>query len=232
MADPLKVLIIEDDPYISDLLELYLLQERFLVSIAADGETGWEMYYDEDPDFVILDIMLPKMDGWEVCREIRRDERQVPILMLTGKGESYDKIKGLELGADDYVVKPFEPKEIIARMQAILRRTNPHKQDRKPVFFEKMELDVQQHHLLRDEKPILLPLKELELLYFLALEKNQVFTRQQLVDRIWGYDYEGDVRTIDVHIKRIREKIGDEWPYWKLKTIRGVGYKFEVNDHV
>lgn len=232
MADPLKVLIIEDDPYISDLLELYLLQEGFRVSMASDGETGWEMYYDEDPDFVILDIMLPKMDGWEVCREIRRDERQVPILMLTGKGESYDKIKGLELGADDYVVKPFEPKEIIARMQAILRRTNPYKQDRKPIFFEKMELDVQQHYLLRDEKPILLPLKELELLYFLALEKNQVFTRQQLVDRIWGYDYEGDVRTIDVHIKRIREKIGDEWPYWKLKTIRGVGYKFEVNDHV
>jgi len=232
MTDVLNVLIIEDDPYISDLLELYLLQEGFRVSMASDGETGWEMYYDEDPDFVILDIMLPKMDGWEVCREIRRDERQVPILMLTGKGESYDKIKGLELGADDYVVKPFEPKEIIARMQAILRRTNPLKQDRKPVFFEKMELDVQQHHLLRDDKPILLPLKELELLYFLASEKNQVFTRQQLVDRIWGYDYEGDVRTIDVHIKRIREKIGDEWPNWKLKTIRGVGYKFEVNDHV
>ncbi|WP_416149011.1 response regulator transcription factor [Salipaludibacillus sp. HK11] len=232
MADTLKVLIVEDDPYISDLLELYLLQEGYHVSLAYDGESGWEKYYDEDPDFVILDIMLPKMDGWEVCREIRRDERQVPILMLTGKGESYDKIKGLHLGADDYVVKPFEPKEIIARMEAILRRTSPHKHDRKPLFFQQMELDIQKHLLRRGNDQVDLPLKELELLYFLSLEKNQVFTRQQLVDRIWGYDYEGDVRTIDVHIKRIREKIGDEWPYWKLKTIRGVGYKFEVNEDV
>ncbi|WP_280770163.1 response regulator transcription factor [Salipaludibacillus daqingensis] len=232
MTEAVKVLIIEDDPFISDLLELYLVQEGFLVSMAYDGEAGWEMYYDEAPDFVILDIMLPKMDGWEVCREIRRDERQVPILMLTGKGESYDKIKGLQLGADDYVVKPFEPKEIIARMQAILRRTSPYKHERKSLYFENMQIDVQQHQLLRKNESVILPSKELELLYFLALEKNQVFTRQQLVDSIWGYDYEGDVRTIDVHIKRIREKIGDEWPYWKLKTIRGVGYKFEVNDHV
>ncbi|UTR14046.1 response regulator transcription factor [Salipaludibacillus sp. LMS25] len=232
MKERLHVLIVEDDPYISDLLKLYLIREGFEVSIAIDGEKGWEKYFDEQPDFVILDIMLPKMDGWEVCREIRRDERKIPILMLTGKGESYDKIKGLDMGADDYVVKPFEPKEIIARMQAILRRTHPNNHERKPLAFEKLEIDIQQHQLWRGEDSLFLPPKELELLYFLATEKNQVFTRQQLVDRIWGFDYEGDVRTIDVHIKRIREKIGDEWPHWKLKTIRGVGYKFEVNERV
>lgn len=232
MDESLRVLIVEDDPYITDLLELYLEQEGFIVTVATDGEEGWEKYYDTDPDFVILDIMLPKMDGWEVCREIRRDERNVPVLMLTGKGESYDKIKGLEMGADDYVVKPFEPKEVIARIQAVLRRTNPHKQFRKPLTFHNIKVDVQEHQLWRNGKAVLLPLKELELLYFLMSEKNHVFTRQQLVERIWGYDYEGDVRTIDVHIKRIREKIGDESPVWTLKTIRGVGYKFEVNGRV
>ncbi len=228
MSDAIKVLIVEDDPNICDLLQLYLEKEGYRVFLSYDGEEGLAQYYDENPDFVILDIMLPKMDGWEVCREIRND-RNIPVLMLTGKGESYDKVKGLELGADDYVVKPFESKEIIARMKAILRRTNPHLKTQKNIELTQLLINMKEFKVYRRSKDINLPPKELELLYFLASQPNQVFTRQQLLEKIWGFDYEGDVRTIDVHIKRIREKLGDELPHWSLKTIRGVGYKFEVN---
>ncbi|WP_096438568.1 response regulator transcription factor [Alteribacter populi] len=228
MSDAIKVLIVEDDPNICDLLQLYLEKEGYRVFLSYDGEEGLAQYYDGNPDFVILDIMLPKMDGWEVCREIRND-RNIPVLMLTGKGESYDKVKGLELGADDYVVKPFESKEIIARMKAILRRTNPHLKTQKNIELTQLLINMKEFKVYRRSKDINLPPKELELLYFLASQPNQVFTRQQLLEKIWGFDYEGDVRTIDVHIKRIREKLGDELPHWSLKTIRGVGYKFEVN---
>lgn len=228
MSDGMKVLIVEDDPNICDLLQLYLEKEGYNVIQSFDGEEGLAKYYEENPDFVILDIMLPKVDGWEVCQEIR-DDRDIPLLMLTGKGESYDKVKGLDLGADDYVVKPFDPKEIIARMKAILRRTNPHLNSHESIEFPQLLINMKEFKVFRKSKDINLPPKELELLYFLASQPNQVFTRQQLLEKIWGFDYEGDVRTIDVHIKRIREKLGDELPYWSLKTIRGVGYKFEVN---
>lgn len=224
----LKVLIVEDDPNICDLLMLYLHKEGFSVVTALDGEEGLALYYDENPDFIILDIMLPVMDGWEVCKEIRKD-RNVPIIMLTGKGESYDRIKGLDLGADDYVVKPFDPKEVVARMRAVLRRTNPQLEGMAPIILPDLEIHMSEYKIYRNQKEIMLAPKEIELLYYLISQPNQVFTRQQLLDNIWGYDYEGDYRTIDVHIKRVREKIGDETPRWSLKTIRGVGYKFEVN---
>lgn len=224
----LKVLVIEDDPYICDLLQLYLEKEGYSVILSLDGEEGLANYYDYDPDFVILDVMLPKIDGWELCREIRND-RQVPIIMITGKGESYDKIKGLELGADDYVVKPFDPKEVIARIKAVVRRTNPYFGSKEEVEYPNLSIRLAEYKVCKDNIEILFPPKEFELLYFLASQPNQVFTRQQLLDNIWGYDYEGDYRTIDVHIKRIREKIEDETPNWSLKTIRGIGYKFEVN---
>ncbi|MGJ9382777.1 response regulator transcription factor [Salipaludibacillus sp. CF4.18] len=230
MKNSMKILLVEDDPYISELLDLYLSKEGYKVIFAADGEAGLEQYYDKNPEFVILDIMLPKQDGWEVCKEINRDERSVPILMLTGKGESYDKVRGLELGADDYVVKPFDPKEIIARIKAILRRTSPNAQKNPSLMFLNMTLDISQYRLVRNDDFIMLPPKELELLYYLASNENHVFTRQQLVQQIWGFDYEGDNRTVDVHIKRIREKINDELPHWQLKTIHGIGYKFEVNE--
>ncbi|MBU9713869.1 response regulator [Evansella tamaricis] len=227
MNQTLKVLVIEDDPNIANLLELYLNKEGYSAAFAGDGEEGLVTYYDFNPDFVILDIMLPKMDGWEVCQEIRRDSR-VPIIMITGKGESYDKIKGLELGADDYVVKPFDPKEVIARIKAVMRRTNPHFGSGENIEVPGLKIDLLEHKVYRNETGIILPPKELELLYFLISQQNQVFTRQQLLDNVWGFDYEGDYRTIDVHIKRIREKLGDDAPNWSLKTIRGVGYKFEV----
>ncbi|MFA9558857.1 response regulator transcription factor [Evansella sp. AB-rgal1] len=227
MKYPIKVLIIEDDPNICNLLELYLEKEGYNVLFADDGEVGLERYYDINPDFVILDIMLPVMDGWSVCREIRKD-RNIPILMITGKGESYDRIKGLELGADDYVVKPFDPKEVIARIKAILRRTNPHFDSKDNIDLTDFTINMMEYKVFRKGKDINLPPRELELLYFLVSQPNQVFTRQQLLDSIWGYDFDGDSRTVDVHIKRIREKIGEEIHHWSLKTIRGVGYKFEV----
>ncbi|SDZ51634.1 DNA-binding response regulator, OmpR family, contains REC and winged-helix (wHTH) domain [Evansella caseinilytica] len=231
MSKQLKILIIEDDPNIADLLQLYLEKEGYSVVIAYDGDEGLTRYYDETPDFIILDIMLPETDGWEVCRQIRID-RQVPIIMLTGRGESYDKIKGLELGADDYVVKPFDPKEVIARIKAVLRRTSSHLVAKQTVELPELMININEYKIFRNGKEITLPPKELELLYFLATQPNQVFTRQQLIEHIWGYDYDGDNRTVDVHVKRIREKIDDGSPYWTLRTIRGVGYKFEVNSVV
>ncbi|ADU31745.1 response regulator transcription factor [Evansella cellulosilytica] len=231
MNQPINVLVIEDDPNICDLLKLYLEKEGYAVTIAHDGEKGLIDYYDHQPDFIVLDIMLPKIDGWEVCREIRKD-RNVPVIMITGKGESYDKIKGLELGADDYVVKPFDPKEVLARMKAVMRRTNPYFGTNEEIALFGLKINIREYTLLREEKEIVLPPKELELLFFLISHKNNVFTRQQLLDEVWGYDYEGDPRTIDVHIKRIREKIGEGSGEWSLKTIRGVGYKFEVNELV
>ncbi|MDG5788964.1 response regulator transcription factor [Evansella sp. AB-P1] len=227
MRKQLKVLVVEDDSNISNLLQLYLEKEGYIVIFSSDGEEGLSKYYDENPDFVILDIMLPILDGWEVCREIRKD-RNVPILMLTGNGEGYDKVKGLNLGADDYVVKPFDPKEIVARIKAILRRTSPHIEAKDNLELKGMSINMREYKVFRDGMDINLPPKELELLYFLVSQPNQVFTRQQLVESIWGFDFEGDYRTIDVHIKRIREKIEEESSSWSLKTIRGVGYKFEV----
>lgn len=231
MKPLLKVLVIEDDPYICDLLQLYLEKEGYCVILSSDGEEGLAGYYDHDPDLVILDIMLPKIDGWELCMHIRKD-RHVPIIIITGKAESYDKIKGLELGVDDYVVKPFDPKEVLARIKAVMRRTNLYFGTKEKIELPNLLIDIAEYKVFKNNVGIVLPPKEFELLYFLVSQPNQVFTRQQLLDNIWGYDYEGDYRTIDVHIKRIREKIEDDAPHWVLKTIRGIGYKFEVNSIV
>jgi DNA-binding response OmpR family regulator len=223
-----KVLVIEDDPDICELVNLYAEKNGYIVLVANDGRKGLELFYDNHPDLVILDIMMPELDGWEVCKEIRRFVK-TPVIMLTGKGESYDKLKGFDLGADDYVVKPFDPNELMARIKAVLRRANPMLEASEILDLPLLKIDLQQYKVTCDNQCMVLPPKEMELLYFFASHPNQVFTRQQLVDQIWGYDYEGDPRTVDVHIKRIREKIGDSHPYCKIKTIRGVGYKIEVD---
>jgi DNA-binding response OmpR family regulator len=229
MNKPVKVLIIEDDPYICDLIILYAEKIGYIVSTANDGMKGLEIFYDSPPDIVILDIMMPEMDGWEVCKEIRRFDK-TPLIMLTGKGESYDKLKGFDLGTDDYLVKPFDPNELMARIKAVLRRANPMLDANEIIELPLLKIDPKEYKVTYDKHEIVLPPKEMELLYFLTLHSNQVFTRQQLLDQIWGLDFEGDPRTVDVHIKRIREKLGDSNTYWRVKTIRGVGYKFEVNN--
>ncbi|MFB6467219.1 response regulator transcription factor [Cytobacillus sp. Hz8] len=227
MNKQVKVLVIEDDSYICELITLYTEKSGYIVSIANDGMKGLEMFYDSPPDLVILDIMMPEMDGWEVCKEIRKWDK-TPIIMLTGRGESYDKLKGFDLGADDYLVKPFDPNELMARIKAVLRRANPMLDANGTIEHPLLKIDRQQYKVTCAGQEIVLPPKEMELLYFLASHSNQVFTRQQLLDQLWGFDFEGDPRTINVHIKRIREKLGDSNPYWNVKTIRGVGYKFEV----
>ncbi|WP_243356383.1 response regulator transcription factor [Bacillus litorisediminis] len=221
MNKQVKVLVIEDDPYICDLIFLYTEKSGYQVSIANDGITGLGMFYDRPPDLVILDIMLPEMDGWEVCEEIRRFDK-TPIIMLTGRGESYDKLKGFSLGADDYLIKPFDPNELMARIKAVLRRANPMLIGNEIIKLPLLEINLQQYKVTFKDREIELPPKEMELLYFLALHRNQVFTRQQLLEQLWGLDYEGDSRTVDVHIKRIRDKLGESNSYWKVKTIRGI----------
>lgn len=229
MNKQVKVLVIEDDPYICELITLYAEKIGYKVNVANDGMTGLEIFYERPPEIVILDIMMPGMDGWEVCKEIRRFHK-TPIIMLTGKGESYDKLKGFRLGTDDYLVKPFDPNELIARINAVLRRANPRLETNEVIELPLLKINLQQYKVIYKKQEIVLPPKEMDLLYFLASHTNQVFTRQQLLEQIWGLDFEGDPRTVDVHIKRIRDKIGDSNPYWKVKTIRGVGYKFEVGN--
>jgi DNA-binding response OmpR family regulator len=229
MKKQVNVLIIEDDPYICDLITLYAEKNGYSVSIAHDGMKGLELFYESPPDLVILDIMLPEMDGWDVCKEVRRFEK-TPVIMVTGKGESYDKLKGFDLGTDDYLVKPFDPNELMARIKAVLRRANPLFDAHEVIKLPLLKINLQEYKVTCDTQEIVLPPKEMELLYFLAFHANHVFTRQQLLDHLWGLDFEGDPRTVDVHIKRIREKLGDSNPYWQVKTIRGVGYKFEVNN--
>lgn len=232
MQKPLKFLIIEDDSNICDLIKLYIEKLGYRTILSYNGEDGIEKYYDQSPDFIILDIMMPLMSGWEVCQEIRRDNKLIPIIMLTGRGESYDKIKGFDLGADDYVVKPFEPNELMARVKAILRRSFLSSEEKENIQIDDLTIDMNQYKIFHSNEEIIMPPKEIELLYFLAKHPNHVFTRQQLIDQLWGFDYEGDSRTIDVHVKRIREKIKENSSLWSLKTIRGVGYKFEVKSHV
>jgi DNA-binding response OmpR family regulator len=211
------------------LITLYVEKSGYVASIANDGMKGLEMFYDYPPDIVILDIMMPEMDGWEVCKEIRRFNK-TPVIMLTGKGENSDKLKGFDLGTDDYLVKPFEPNELMARIKALLRRANPMLEANDIIEFPMLKINLKQYKVTSDKHEIMLPPKEMKLLYFLALNSNQVFTRQQLLDQIWGWEFEGDPQTVDVHIKRIRDKLGDSNPYWKVKTIRGIGYKFEVEN--
>ena len=223
-----KILVVDDDINICELLRLYLEKEGYSVVIANDGQAAIQTFREENPALILLDIMLPKMDGWQVCREIRKTS-DVPIIMLTAKGEVFDKILGLELGADDYVVKPFEAKEVVARIRAVLRRVGGSDEDAvKEVKWDKLTINLTNYELIVDGKQIDTPPKELELLYHLASNPNKVFTRDQLLDQVWGFEYYGDSRTVDVHVKRIREKIDGVSDKWELRTVWGVGYKFET----
>ena len=223
-----RILVIDDDVHISELLKLYLEKEDYEVEVAHDGGEGLEKFKSFEPKLVLLDIMLPVMDGWQVCREIRRINN-TPIIMLTAKGETFDKVLGLELGADDYIVKPFEPKELIARVKAILRRTNVNEDTVKQYSYNNLTVNISDYTVVYYGKELDMPPKEIELLFFLASHPNKVFTREQLLDHIWGYEYIGDTRTVDVHIKRLREKIkGND--SWALTTVWGIGYKFEVKN--
>ena len=223
-----KVLIVEDDGNIAELLHLYLEKEGFETQVAGDGGKGVELFRSFQPDLVLLDIMLPVMDGWAVLKKIREHDK-TPVIMLTAKGETEDKVTGLEGGADDYIVKPFEMKEVLARIHAVLRRTGgEEEQTEKKLTFDKLVINLDSYELLVDGKRVDTPPKELELLYHLASAPNRVFTRNQLLDEVWGFDYFGDSRTVDVHIKRLREKVENVSDQWALKTVWGVGYKFEV----
>ena len=226
-----KILVVDDDSNICELLRLYLEKEGYTVFLASDGGKALEMFEKENPNLLLLDIMLPVLDGWQVCREIRK-KSQVPIIMLTAKGETFDKILGLELGADDYVVKPFETKEVIARVKAVLRRAAPQTAEKegKIVTYDKLSINMTNYELKVDGKQVDAPPKEMELIYHLASNPNQVFTRDQLLDEVWGFDYYGDSRTVDVHVKRLREKLEGVSDKWTLKTVWGVGYKFEVKE--
>ena len=222
-----NILVVEDDRNISDLIHMYLVKEGFDVRIAGDGGKALEEFQKKEPDLILLDIMLPVMDGWAVCSRIRETSK-VPIIMLTAKSEVFDRIQGLEMGADDYIVKPFEMKELIARINAVLRRTEISNDTSKKLHFDKLTIDLDSYELIVDGKKIDTPPKELELLYHLASTPNRVYTRNQLLDEVWGFDYFGDSRTVDVHIKRLREKVEGVSDQWALKTVWGVGYKFET----
>ena len=225
-----KILIVDDDTNICELLRLYIAKEGFEASIANDGETALKMFDSISPDLILLDIMLPGLDGWQVCRELRK-KSSVPIIMLTAKGEVFDKVLGLELGADDYVVKPFETKEVVARINAVLRRSaknNGRQDDSKEVSYENLTINLTNYELKVKGQQVDTPPKEMELIYHLASNPNRVFTRDQLLDEVWGFDYYGDSRTVDVHVKRLREKLEGVSDQWALKTVWGVGYKFEV----
>ena len=224
-----KILVIDNDPNISDLLKMYFENEGYDVKLASDGVEGLNYFKIFEPDMVLLDVMLPKKDGWQVCREIREMSSK-PLIMITAKGEVFDKVLGLELGADDFVVKPFDMKELSARIKAVLRRcqTHAHQNDDEVIKFENIEISLQKYELKLSGKSIDIPPKELELLYFLASNCNRVFTRDQLLDKVWGFDYLGDSRTVDVHVKRLREKLEGVSDKWSLKTVWGVGYKFET----
>ncbi len=223
-----SVLVVEDDKNIAELLQLYLEREGYAVTIASDGGQGVSKFRAISPDLILLDLMLPVLDGWGVCRAIRA-ESQTPIIMLTAKGETADKVTGLKNGADDYITKPFEMKEVLARMEAVLRRSG-RSTEKKPnrLIFDKLMIDMDAFELTVDGKKVDTPPKEMELLFHLASSPNRVYTRNQLLDEVWGFDYFGDSRTVDVHIKRLREKLEGVSDQWTLKTVWGVGYKFEV----
>ena len=225
----ISVLIVEDDRNIQELLQLYLEKEGYAVTVASDGGQGLAKFRAIKPDLVLLDVMMPVMDGWAVCKAIRADS-QVPIIMLTAKGETDDKVTGLKSGADDYVTKPFEMKELLARAEAVLRRTGtvPAVENARRLSFDKMTIDMDAFELIIDGKKVDTPPKEMELLFYLASSPNRVYTRNQLLDEVWGFDYFGDSRTVDVHVKRLREKLEGVSDSWNLKTVWGVGYKFEV----
>ncbi len=223
-----KVLVVEDEVNIAELLRLYLEREGYEVVTAGDGGKGVALFEQEKPDIVLLDIMLPVMDGWQVLKEIRSSSK-TPVIMLTARGETEDKVNGLESGADDYIVKPFDGKEVIARIRAVLRRYGGTEQDSgKKLTFDNLVIDMEAFELIIKGEHVDIPPKEMELLYHLASSPNRVYTRNQLLDEVWGFDYFGDSRTVDVHIKRLREKLEGVSDKWSLKTVWGVGYKFEL----
>lgn len=233
MAARQKIMIVDDDENIADLISLYLTKECFDTKIVYDGEAALREFDSYAPNLILLDLMLPGIDGYQVCRELRQ-RTNVPIIMLSAKGEVFDKVLGLELGADDYIIKPFDSKELVARVRAVLRRFQPGKESSsraggKIVEYPDLTVNLTNYSVLYCGRNVDMPPKELELLYFLASSPNQVFTREQLLDHIWGYEYIGDTRTVDVHIKRLREKIKDR-ANWSLATVWGIGYKFEVRN--
>ena len=224
-----SVLIVEDDRNIAELLQMYLEKEGYAVTVAGDGGQGLQKFRSIKPDLVLLDVMMPVMDGWSVCKAIRA-EGQTPVIMLTAKGETDDKVAGLRTGADDYITKPFEMKEVLARIEAVLRRSGSSAGEKKArrLVFDKLVIDMDAFELLVDGKKVDTPPKEMELLFYLASSPNRVYTRNQLLDEVWGFDYFGDSRTVDVHVKRLREKLEGVSEGWSVKTVWGVGYKFEV----
>ncbi len=226
-----KILIVDDDTNICELLRLYIEKEGFTVIIANDGATAVKMFREQQPDLMLLDIMLPKLDGWQVCREIRKTSDK-PIIMLTAKGETFDKVLGLELGADDYIVKPFDTKEVVARIKAVLRRAGASAPVAavQEVQYEKLLINLTNYELRVNGVQVDTPPKEMELIYHLASNPNRVYTRDQLLDEVWGFDYYGDSRTVDVHVKRLREKLEGVSDKWELRTVWGVGYKFETKE--
>ncbi len=231
MAEKQRILIVDDDPSISELIALYLNKERYDTRCVEDGEEALRVFASYKPDLVLLDLMLPGMDGYQVCREIR-SKSDTPVIMLSAKGEVFDKVLGLELGADDYMIKPFDSKELVARVKAVLRRYGARSQKQQDqvgeyVEYEDLIVNLTNYSVIYKGHTVDMPPKELELLYFLASSPNQVFTREQLLDHIWGYEYLGDTRTVDVHIKRLREKLQDNG-HWSISTVWGIGYKFEV----
>ena len=232
--DKERILIVDDDRNICELLRLYLEKEGYETYLAHDGETAVNMHAEMDIDLVLLDVMMPRVDGWEACRRIRA-KKETPIIILTAKGETFDKVLGLELGADDYIVKPFDTKEVVARIKAVLRRTGRTtvaKSDASEgeIVFEDLVINITKYELKVKGEVVDTPPKEMELLYYLAKNSNKVFTRDALLDEVWGFEYYGDSRTIDVHIKRLREKLEGVSEKWSLKTVWGVGYKFEVKE--
>ena len=225
----ISVLIVEDDPNIRELLQMYLEKDGYAVTLASDGGQGLDKFRTIKPDLVLLDVMMPVMDGWAVCKAIRQ-EGNTPVIMLTAKGETDDKVTGLKAGADDYITKPFEMKEVLARIEAVLRRTGGATAEKKArrLVFDKLVIDMDAFELSVDGKRVDTPPKEMELLFHLASSPNRVYTRNQLLDEVWGFDYFGDSRTVDVHVKRLREKLEGVSSQWSVKTVWGVGYKFEV----
>ena len=223
-----RIMVVDDDFNINQLIKLYLEKEGFHVEPFQDGYKALKAFKDNPPDLVVLDLMLPGMDGWDICREIRKVS-DIPIIMLTAKGETFDKVLGLELGADDYIVKPFDPKELIARIKAVLRRHKPQKTElTQQISYPNLTVNLSDYTVTYHGKSIEFPPRELELLYYLASNPNKVFTREQLLEQVWGFDFFGDSRTVDVHVKRIREKLNLDNDNWQIKTVWGVGYKFEV----
>ncbi len=222
-----RIMVVDDDFNINQLVKLYLEKEGFQVEPFQDGQQALKAFRDNPPDLVVLDLMLPGLDGWDICREVRKIS-DIPIIMLTAKGETFDKVLGLELGADDYIVKPFDPKELVARIKAVLRRNRPMREYIREVSYPNLTVNLSNYTVTLYGEQIEFPPKELELLYFLASNPNKVFTREQLLEQVWGFDFYGDSRTVDVHIKRIRQKLSSETSNWQIKTVWGVGYKFEV----